>query len=426
MLLETIDPEKTKPHHTQANSMTPLSTKPRIEFIDMLRGFTLLGIGIIHIIEQYYAGPYPSSHQNFQIKFIGDEIVSVLSGILISGKFFMIFSFLFGLSFFLQLQNSDGSFRFVIRFVWRLVILFLIGFLHHLHYRGDILTIFAVLGLVLVAFHKLPDKVILVIGLMLMLNVPSMVVRAIDVLQYDPTKKENPMDAFNGDDKANEEYFNTVKTGSYWEMMRANFYEFASKAKFQMESGRIYITTGLFLLGLYVGRKKIFENMLENTALFKKGLKVSAWTFLGCILFAVSLFGGAELLKIELPSPVQWLVGGAVYDISNTSLALIYCCGMALLFQKEIWKKRMSGFYYVGRMGLTTYLLQTALGVTLFFGVGFGLLGDIGALPSVGVSILFFYLLVQFSKWWFSHFKYGFFEWVWRSLTLLKVQPMKK
>lgn len=405
--------------------IAPLSTKPRIEFIDILRGFTLLGIGIIHIIEQYYAGPYPSSHQNFQIKFIGDEIVSALSGILISGKFFMIFSFLFGLSFFLQLQNSDGSFRFVMRFIWRLFILFLIGFVHHLHYRGDILTIFAVLGLVLVAFHKLPDKFILVVGLLLMLNVPSMILRAIDVVQYDPTKKENPMDAFNGDDKANEVYFNTVKTGSYWEMLRANFYEFSGKTKFQIESGRIYITTGLFLLGLYVGRKKIFENMAENSALFKKGLKLSAWTFLGCVLFALSLFGSAALLKIELPPPVQWLVGGAVYDISNTCLALIYSCALALMFQKEKWQKRMNGFYYVGRMGLTNYLLQTALGVILFFGIGFGLLGDIGALLSVGISILFFLLQLQFSKWWFGRFRYGFFEWIWRSLTLLKIQPIK-
>jgi uncharacterized protein len=99
----------------------------RIEFIDVLRGFTLLGIGLIHMVEQYYAGPAPKALQNFHIKFPGDEIASGFVSLLVSGKFFMIFSFLFGVSFFLQLKNSDGSFRFSLGFAWRLVILLLIG-----------------------------------------------------------------------------------------------------------------------------------------------------------------------------------------------------------------------------------------------------------------------------------------------------------
>ena len=397
----------------------------RIEFIDALRGFTLLGIGIVHMVEQYYAGPHPSKFQNFHVKFLGDEIISGLVGIFISGKFYMIFSFLFGLSFFLQLKNSDGSIRFALRFIWRLVILFLIGFVHHLHYRGDILTIYAVLGLALVAVHKMPDKFILVIGLLLMLNVPSIVVRAINAVQYDPTKKENPMDSFMGNDSTNQIYYNTVKNGSYLSLMTANLNEFAFKANFQVESGRVYITTGLFLLGLYVGRKKVFENILDRKALFKKGLKLCLWTLLGCVIFSAVFFGGFQLLKIELNQSIQWLVGGAVFDVFNASLALLYCCTLALLFQKAIWQKRLGGLYFVGRMGLTTYLLQTAFGVILFFGVGFGLLGEIGALLSTGLSILFFVLQVQFSKWWLARFKYGLFEWLWRSLSLLKVQPLK-
>ena len=95
----------------------------RIEVIDVLRGFTLLGIAFVHFTEQYYAGMYPQGRMHEMN--VADSIVREFINILISGKFFMIFSFLFGLSFFLQLNKSDASGRFVLRFTWRLLILFM-------------------------------------------------------------------------------------------------------------------------------------------------------------------------------------------------------------------------------------------------------------------------------------------------------------
>jgi uncharacterized protein len=400
-------------------------SQPRIEFIDVLRGFTLLGIGLIHMVEQYYAGPAPKAFENFQVKFLGDEIASGMVSFLISGKFFMIFSFLFGLSFFLQLKNSDGSLGFSLRFAWRLVILFLIGLLHQLHYRGDILTIYAMLGLLLVATHKLSDKVILVLGLFLMLNGPSFIVRGIDALQYNPATASDPFAAFTGDDKANLTYFNTLKSGSYLEILKANFNEHTTKLKFQILSGRLYITAGLFLLGLYVGRKKVLDNFSEKIPLLKKGLRLSLWTLLGCVVFSIAFFGLFTLIKVELPTVTQWWIGGAVYDVFNAAQALLYCCGLALLFQKANWQKRLMVFYHVGRMGLTTYLMQTLFGLIVFFSIGFGLLGDIGALACVSLSLVFFAFQVLFSRWWLTYFQYGFFEWLWRSATLLKIQPLK-
>lgn len=407
--------------------MTQLSTSGtgRIEFIDVLRGFTLFGIGLIHMVEQYYAGAPPQSHQNYQVQFLGDEIASGVVGFLVSGKFFMIFSFLFGLSFFLQLKNSDGSLKFSARFIWRLIILFAIGLIHHLHYRGDILTIYAMLGLLLVLVHKLPDKAILVLGFFLMLNGPAVIARAIDLIQYDPAVKVDPFAGFMGDDKANEVYFNTLKHGSYFEILKANFYEHSTKMKFQVLSGRLYITAGLFLLGLYVGRKNVLQDIGANKAAFKKALKYSLWALLGCVVFGAAFFGGFALLKIELPMQAQFLVGGFVMDAFNAAQALVYCSGLALLFMKESWQNRLMVFYSVGRMGLTTYLMQTMFGVLVFTGIGFELLGDIGALTCLGLSVAFFVFQVYFSKWWFKHFQYGFFEWIWRSATLLKIQPLR-
>src|SRR5688572_1597891 len=124
----------------------------RIEAIDVLRGFTLFGIIIVHLVEQYYAGMWPQQYAEATTQTLPDKITSGLVAFFIIGKFYMIFSFLFGLSFFIQFSKSDSEKNFAGQFAWRLTTLFIIGFFHHLHYRGDILTIYALLGFGLLLF----------------------------------------------------------------------------------------------------------------------------------------------------------------------------------------------------------------------------------------------------------------------------------
>jgi uncharacterized protein len=400
--------------------ITPIQS--RIQIIDVLRGFTLLGIIMVHFSEQYYAGMHPKSNMDFEIKFLGDQIMQGLIGFFISGKFFMIFSFLFGLSFFIQLNKSDSNIEFFGRFFWRLVILGAIGFVHHLHYRGDILTIYAMLGVGLLICYKLPDKWLLILAFVLTINLPSVIVRGIQSVTQPEIEIEK---LFGGNNDDHEQYFATVKAGSYMEVLKANLIEFEFKYWYQVVSGRIYITMGLFLLGLYAGRKRVFEKWQENLPQFKKFMKRSLWTILGLIIFAAVFFGGAEVAKIKLPQLIQWTVGGLVVDIFNLCLAVIYVSGIAMLFNTEKWHRRLMHFYAVGRIGLTTYLMQTLFGVLLFFGIGFGLLGEIGLLASVAIGVLIFIGQIYFSKWWLARFRYGPVEWLWRSATYLNVQEFK-
>lgn len=397
----------------------------RIELIDVLRGFTLLGIILVHMVEQYYAGAPPQKAMNYNNHFWGDEIVQALIFIFVTGKFYMIFSFLFGLSFFIQFSKSDGSAKFYVRFLWRLIILFAIGWLHNIHYRGDILTIYAMLGVGLLIFHNLPDKLMLILAIAMTINVPSFFIRGIEALTTTPAEatETNP---FGGDDEVNERYFDTLKSGNYMAILQANIPEFKSKIEFQVSSGRVFITLGLFLLGHYAGRKKFFENIVQHLAALKKYRNRSLWTILGVILFSAAFFGGAELLSLKLSNEVSWMVGGLVYDIMNAALALIYVCVLILLYQKEKWQSRLQHFYEVGRMGLTTYLMQTVIGVLIFFGFGLNLLNVLGAALSASIALLIFYVQILFSKWWLSQFNYGPVEWLWRSLTYWKVQPFKK
>jgi uncharacterized protein len=252
----------------------------RIEIVDVLRGFALLGIIMVHFVEQYYAGAPPAIIGNFSAKNLVDEIVAGFVDLFVIGKFYMIFSFLFGLSFYLQLHKSDGSFSFALRFAWRLVILFAIGFIHHLHYRGDILTIYATLGLGLLLVYRLPDKWILTLAVVGILNLPSFVIRLVAGLQpqTEATLFQEP------DQKALEAYYYTVKSGAYLDILKANFHEFNAKTDFQIESGRVYITFGLFLFGLYVGRKKFFEKWRDQLLYLKELRKKILWTLLTTFL----------------------------------------------------------------------------------------------------------------------------------------------
>src|SRR5687768_15852034 len=229
----------------------------RIEAIHVLRGFTLFGIIIVHMVEQYYAGAWPEPYAQATTLTIADKIACGFVAIFIIGKFYMIFSFLFGLSFFIQLTKSDSEKNFLARFTWRLVILFIIGFIHHLHYRGDILTIYALLGLSMLVFYRLPDKYLLALSLFLVFNIPAVLTRAVNAI-FLPSDT-NPFGAW--DNEAILKYFNTLKTGPYVEILRANFYEFMPKMNFQVISGRLYITLGLFLLGIYAGRKDLFGKL---------------------------------------------------------------------------------------------------------------------------------------------------------------------
>lgn len=398
----------------------PFPNSNRIEIIDIIRGFTLFGIILIHMVEQYYAGPLPEKYEELANQEIGNMIVMGFVSVFILGKFYMIFSFLFGLSFYIQLSKTSGNGTFLARFAWRLVILFIIGLLHHLHYRGDILTIYAILGFGLLLFYRLPDRYLLIIGILLILNVPSMIMRAINVIS--PTNA-NPFGEQNQDDLLH--YYNLFKSGPYIELLKANFYDFKDKMDFQLISGRIYITFGLFLLGLYAGRKKFFENISHHLSWIKKVSKRCYWTIGGSLLTAIAFFAGAQVMGMQLSEQVSWFVGGALVDIFNAALAFLYIGWIIQLYKKTKWQSRLMVFYAPGRMGLTTYLMQSLFGLLIFSCMGLGLIG-LSKTISIALAVFLFIIQIAFSNWWLMKFHYGFFEWLWRTLTDFKVARFLK
>ncbi|TAH22741.1 MAG: DUF418 domain-containing protein [Cytophagales bacterium] len=426
---------ETKIEQEIASPLAKRVEKERIKIIDILRGFALLGIIIVHVVEQYYAGDNSIFAKNTPL----DIGISIFLGIFVVGKFFPIFSFLFGLSFSIQIENAaQKGQKYAGRFLWRLAILMAIGFVHQLFYRGDILMIYAALGVALILVHKLPNKVLLIIALALVFNIIGLVGRSVDAIRdtfkeapkqeqttqnQAPTKEQQAeMEKYQQENKA---YFDMVKAGNWLEIAKTHVVkEIEVKMQFQIGSGRLWLTLGLFILGLYAGRRKFFENMQTSLPLAKRIFKYSGLY----IIFALVLVGVIMGIFQGNPPPLPWLMwlGGTIFDFANVALPFLYITGIVMLFQKAKWEKILVWLYPVGRMGLTTYVMQSILGTFIFFGYGLNLLGEVGNGITLLMALGIFGLQILFSKWWLTLFHYGILEWFWRSATYLKWQSFKK
>ncbi len=178
----------------------------------------------------------------------------------------------------------------------------------------------------------------------------------------------------------------------------------------------------MFLLGLYGGKRKLFENSPENVALWRK---VWIWGLIIGVIGNLLYVAIGESANRSIPS-IELIISIIGQTFGAPALALFYMTSLALLFQREKWQPRLTPLSYVGRMALTNYLLQTLICTTLFYGYGFGLYDKIGIAGGILLTVVIYILQIILSKWWLTRFRFGPMEWLWRSGTYLKFQPMKR
>ena len=284
---------------------TVLAPGERITVIDALRGFSLIGICLIHSMQHFGAMGTMTSQAVFPWEGTMNEIFSWLINYLVFGKFFIIFSCLFGLSFFIQMDRAaKKGLDFRPRFLWRLVLLLAIGYLHGLIVRVDILLIYAILGFVLVLMYKWPTKLLAGITLYLFLGGATLVpvayksLTAPAVEQVEERMAERPASRPAGPRK--------VQTLS--ETIESNAWDgIVGKMRFQVSSGRIYLTLGLFI----VGRIRLFERMDEFRG------RLNRWA-----LLALAGLGLLYVARSYLP-PVAWGEVSFYSWMSSTTTNLI-------------------------------------------------------------------------------------------------------
>lgn len=393
---------------------------PRIVTIDILRGFALLGILLAHFIYWYTGGPLPQEvyTKNYGI---GSGIVAAIHNLLIFGKFFAFFAFLFGVSFHLQLTALEKAGTHVnIRFTRRLLILFIIGMVHHYFWMGDILSIYASLGLSLLAFRLMGNRGLLIWGIILALAIPNKIWDALNFLLIHWEQGES----FGG---AAQAYYDAVKSGSLWEVLRFNGSQLSSKASFQLLGGRASITIGFFLLGMYTARKGLLSGTVEMRNPLRGLLRKTAVVMGIMLITGLVIIGLNEIFKLGWQqSQVVGFFFGIIFDVFNAALVMVYVTGLTLLLYRPFWQKLLFPLNYIGKLALTCYLAQTAAGLLLFYHFGAGLF--LKTTPAINylLAFAFFSLQVLWAKWWLKYFYYGPVEWLWRSATIGKIQPFMK
>jgi len=405
--------------------MTSSKTQPilkRITSIDALRGFALAGIVICHVVENYIGSMPPANFNEAVHQGIADDIVDGFIGIFLRGKFIALFSFLFGLSFFIQMDNGNRrNGYFGGRFLWRLLLLLAIGYIHSLFYRGDILTVYALLGIALIPFYKIPNKWVLGIAAILFLGLARMLV-------FFATGGEPLLggEEMSPDSPKVLTYYAILKNGALLDVFTTNAWQgHWDKMEFQFGVfGRGYFTFAFFLVGLYIGRIGFFSQLKEKKKLLKKVLLYAS-------IVLVVAFGSAAAAFASMGTDFsfkRWnaMIGLTAVDVANAAMTMIYIALFAMGYLKKNWEKRLNAFAPYGRMALTNYVGQSIIFTFFLFGWGLGYIGELRQLYTFLIAIAFIALQIQLSKWWLNRFAYGPLEWLWRSLTFFKRFPMKK
>ncbi|MFO7538746.1 MAG: DUF418 domain-containing protein [Chloroflexota bacterium] len=418
------------PPNPTTTPMTPVKAGERIQIIDSLRGFALLGILLVNMalfINPIYKVLFPLPPDTPLM----DQVVSWLIRLLAEGKFYPLFSLLFGLGFAIQFGRAqERNRRIVPLYMRRMFFLLLIGAAHaFLVWTGDILILYALLGFLLILFHKARPRTLLIwIGLIatgyfLLLTLG---VAAIELSRLEPTaaavidRNIAEQEAFFREELA--QATAVYSQGSYMEVVNQRVREYVTFVSFGAV-GLLPSVFVMFLIGLYLGKRRVFFEIEENLSFFRKltwwGLAIG----LPANLIYASLMA-TSLSQLDFNLPVYVATVGQLFG--GPALCLFYVGALTLLSRHQPWTDRLQVLAPVGRMALTNYLMQSIICTFIFYGYGLGLLGQIGAAAGLLLTLLIFGLQIPFSHWWMARFRYGPFEWLWRSLTYMRPQPMAR
>lgn len=401
----------------------------RITVLDALRGFALLGVILIHMLQRFGINAIPAEQSTPQFPVL-DEAIQWIGQNIIMGRFINVFAFLFGLSFFIQMDSAARKgIDFRQRFVWRMFLLFVLGMLAHSFYNLEIISVYAVFGLLMIPLYRFKNWTLVALACLLLAGTPRIIQATI----------HNSAITGQADNQANTsnaqapvvvpEY---ISDPSFLNSAKHNYLErLEGKLTYQFGMvGRGYVTFALFILGLVVGRLRFFEEIGTRK-------KRSALLFIGFVLATLliswlkSMIPPVEVRSLFNPagnyiSPALLTVK-ALDDINLVLFSGALAMGFILLYQTKTIGNYLDVLSPYGRMGLTNYMMQGVIGSLLFSMWAFGSIFS-GWYPTelFLLGLLIYGAQIISSKYWLKYFLYGPLEWLWRSATYLKLQPFRK
>ena len=383
---------------------------PRIEVVDALRGFAIMSIMFLHNIEHFDYYYLPDFLPEW-IKSL-DKIIWETLFFLFGGKSYAIFALLFGFSFYIQNNNQErkgNDFRG--RFLWRLLLLLGFGIINTIFYEGDILMIYAVLGIVLIPVCKWNDKAVFITAFILMLQ-PLEWIKFFYMLlhpEYVPTPNVSShyfelMGEYLKGDSFIDHAVGNLKVGR----LASIFWSW--------ENGRFFQAPALFMFGMLIGRRKLFITSAESNLFWKKTLLFSFLLFVP--LYVFQFFS----LQIIGHKPMHESLSIIIKSWSNLAFMTLMVSAFVLFYQKERMQNILSGLIPFGKMSLTNYIMQSIVGSFIYYRYGLGLVEYTGATYSLLIGIVLFILQLSFCSWWLKTHKQGPLEYIWHKATWVSLK----
>ena len=398
---------------TTARPGMPVKSSERYAILDILRGFALLGIVLANFPEFGLYTFLNTEATEAMPTATADRAVRFLQYFFIDGKFYTLFSLLFGVGFSIIIANAaergaDG-FRIFYR---RMSVLLVIGLVHLMFlWSGDILMLYALLGMLLPLFRHVTDRTLLAwsaVFLLLPVAVDMTVEFSGVYLSAPVVELQQYYCAKYGITDANFAYW-LRDADSYGEVFEFLIQGALVRVQEFIDGNRYFRVMGLFLWGFCIGRNKLYVGLEHRCRPLKL---IAAYGF--AFGLPLSFVYAWSCMNAH---PWGLAVHSILYTVSVFPLGFAYVAGMCLLYLRH----REAGVFRFltapGRMALTNYIFQSVWGILLFYGIGFGYGADTGLVYILLAATGVFLLEVVFSRIWLHKFRFGPLEWGWRMLT---------
>ena len=398
----------------------PVAPASRIVEVDIVRGFALFGVLLVNM----YGFGADSIAWDSPI----DRLAFAITRIFFESKSWTLFSILFGFGFALQLQGAEkrGA-RILPMYLRRLTVLFAIGAAHALLFDGDILMLYAELGLGLLVVCRVPTRWLLVLAVGLMFVFPLAHLAEPDRRLSGLEDSESVADARVRLEL--EQRYSVHAIGSLADVVADNANAIPADPLEDVDTPESGLAVfAMFLVGFAIGRSGILRDIPGSAVPIAR---LRSWG-LGFGLAAMAAervlatTAGYAIYRTQHASPGIQFTGDFLFAFGTVALALGYAAALVLAAQTPRGMALLAPLAGVGRLALTVYLTQTLIFTTLFYGYGFGQAYRLGPAAVTAWAVVIFAAQIVACQWWSKRFRFGPAEWLWRSLTYLKWQPLRR
>lgn len=404
------------------NMLTPTPSKERIQALDFLRGIAILGILIMNIQSFSMPGAAYINPTAYGDLTGANKWVWILSHIFADQKFMTIFSILYGAGIVLVTERVEARSESAVGVHYRRTFwLLIIGLIHaHIIWSGDILVAYALCALFAYFFRKWRPKTLMIIGTVLISVHTLLYVFIGTTISYWPPESMAEVQSAWVPGKTEIQDEIAALTGTWPEQVAHN-----SNSAFFMETFLflfifLWRAGGLMLVGMAFYKWGILTAKRDRR-FYTKGL------ISGMIIgLPIIIYGIYQNFKLDWPMEYSMYFGSQFNYWGSLFVSFAYICGIMLIAKSSALPWLRDRLAAVGQMALTNYIAQSVISTLIFYGIGFGLLGQLERTSQVGVIMAVWLVIILWSKPWLNRFRFGPLEWLWRSLTYWQKQPFRR